>query len=48
MKYQSSHKMRYRLPSITSKKGKASDNNGIRADDVKTCDGTTKEMISTK
>ena len=27
------------------KKGKASDNNGIRAEDIKTCDATTKEMI---
>ena len=26
-------------------KGKASDNNGIRAEDIKTCDATTKEMI---
>ena len=27
------------------KKGKASDNHGIRAEDIKTCDDTTKEMI---
>ena len=27
------------------KKGKASDNYGFRAEDVKTCDDTTKEMI---
>ena len=27
------------------KKGKASDNNGIRAEDIKTCDNETKEMI---
>ena len=27
------------------KKGKASDNNGIRAEDIKTCDDTTKEII---
>ena len=27
------------------KKGKASDNNGIWAEDIKTCDATTKEMI---
>ena len=27
------------------KKGKASDNNGIRAEDLKTCDATTTEMI---
>ena len=27
------------------KKGKASDNNGIRAEDIKTCDAKTKEMI---
>ena len=27
------------------KKGKASDNKGIRAEDIKTCDDTTKEMI---
>ena len=45
MKYQNSHKMKYRLPLIASKKGKASDNNGIRAEDIKTCDETTKEMI---
>ena len=45
MKYQSSHTMKYKLPLITSKKGKASDNNGIRAEDIKTCDETTKQMI---
>ena len=27
------------------KKGKASDNNGIRAEDIKTCDETTKEIL---
>ena len=27
------------------KKGKASDNNGIRAEDIKTCDNERKEMI---
>ena len=27
------------------KKSKASDNNGIRAEDIKTCDETTKETI---
>ena len=27
------------------KRGEASDNNRIRAEDIKTCDGTTKEMI---
>ena len=27
------------------KKGRASDNNGIRAEDIKTCDATTREMI---
>ena len=27
------------------KKGKASDNNGIRVEDIKTCDATTKEII---
>ena len=37
--------MRCRLPLRASKKGKASDNNGIRAEDIKTCDDTTKEMI---
>ena len=26
-------------------KGKASDNNGIRAEDMKTCDATTKDMV---
>ena len=45
MKHQSSHTMKYKLPLITSKKGKASDNNGIRAEDIKTCDETTKQMI---
>ena len=44
-KHQSSQKMRCRLPLRASKKGKASDNNGIRAEDIKTCDDTTKEMI---
>ena len=29
----------------TLKRGKASDNNGIRAEDIKTCDATTKEII---
>ena len=37
--------MKCRLPLIASKKGKASDNNGIRAEDIKTCDDRTKEMI---
>ena len=27
------------------KRGKASDNHGIRCEDIKTCDETTKEMI---
>ena len=44
-KYQSSHKLKYKLPTINSTKGKASDNNGIGADDIKTCDATTKEMM---
>ena len=44
MKYQSSHTKKYKLPLIASKKGKASDNNGIRAEDIKTCDETTKVM----
>ena len=30
---------------IDSLKSTASDNNGIRAEDIKTCDETTKEMI---
>ena len=30
---------------IASKKGKASDSNGNRAVDIKTCDETTKDMI---
>ena len=38
------HKMRCRLPSTDSKQGKASDSNGIRAEDIKACDETTKEM----
>ena len=37
--------MRCSLPSTASKKGKASDSNGIRAEDIKACDDTTKEMI---
>ena len=45
MKYQGSHKKKYKLPLTNSKKEKASDNNGIRAEDIKTCDATTKEMI---
>ena len=48
MKYQRSHKKKYKLPPIASKKGKASDNNGIRAEDIKTCDETTNEMIRQK
>ena len=36
--------MKCRLPLIASKKGQ-SDNTGIRAEDTKTCDTTTKEMI---
>ena len=39
------HTMMYKLSLITSKKGKASDNNGLRAADIKTCDATTKETI---
>ena len=34
--------MKYKLPLITSRR-KASDNNGIRAKDIKTCDETTIE-----
>ena len=30
------------------KKGKASDNNGIRAEDIKTCDNVTKETIKNR
>ena len=37
--------MKHKLPLIASKKGKASDNNGIRAEEIRTCDDTTKEMI---
>ena len=37
--------MKYKLPLIDSKKGKASDNNGIQAEESKTCDETTKEVI---
>ena len=44
-KHQSSHKKKYKLTLIASKNGRASDNNGIRAEDIKTCDETTKEMI---
>ena len=38
--------MRCRLPRIASQKVKASDNNGIRAEDTRTGDETTKEMIN--
>ena len=31
MKYQNSHQMKYKLPLITSKEVKGSDNNGIRS-----------------
>ena len=44
MKFQSSHKMKYTLPLTNTKQGKASDNEGIWAEDM-TCDATTKEMI---
>ena len=30
------------------KNGKDSDNNGIRAEDIKTCDNETKEMVKSK
>ena len=42
---QSSHKKKYKLPLIALNKGKASDNNGIWAEDIKTCEETTKEMV---
>ena len=39
-------KKSFKIPAINKlKKGKASDNNGIRAEDIKTCDNETKEMI---
>ena len=41
MKYQRSHKMRCRPPL----QGKASNDYGIRGEDIKTCDETTKERI---
>ena len=44
MKYQSSHK-KIQAAYDKLKKWKASDNNGIWAEDIKTCDATTKEMI---
>ena len=37
--------MKYKLPLTASKKGEASDNNGIRAEAIKTCDEPTNEMI---
>ena len=45
MKYQSSHRRGTDCHRLPQKKGKATDNNGIRVEDIKTCDGTTKEMI---
>ena len=45
MKYQSSHKKEVEDAIDIRKKGKASDNNGIRVEDIKTCNETTKEMI---
>ena len=38
-------KKRCRLPSTASKKGKASDSNGIRAENIKTCADVTKVMV---
>ena len=37
MKFRSSQKRRCRLQSTASKKGKAVDNNGIRAENIKAC-----------
>ena len=34
-----------RMQSKDSKKGKAADSNGIRAEDIKACDDETKEMV---
>ena len=44
-KFQNSRLKSYRLPSTDSKKGKSGDSNGIRTDDIKTCDEETKEMV---
>ena len=37
--------MRYKLPSAAFKKGKASDSNGIRAEDIKACSEKTIELM---
>ena len=44
-KFQISRWKRFRLPLIDSKKEKAEDSNGIRAEDIKACDKETKEMM---
>ena len=48
MKYQISHKKEIQAAIDSLKKGKASDSNEIRAEDIKACDETTKEMIRQK
>ena len=37
--------MRCRLPLTAPQKGKAGDSNGIRAEEIKTCDDEAKGMI---
>ena len=44
-KNKNSQKMRCRLSLTASKKGKARYSNGIRAEDIKACDETAKEVI---
>ena len=44
-KYLTLLKKRYRQQSTNSRKAKQVTNNGNRAEDIKTCDGTTKDMI---
>ena len=41
----SSQKKRFKLPYIVSKKGKAKDNSGVRAEQLKICSEETKEKI---
>ena len=44
-KFQNFRLKSYRLPSTDSQEGKSGDSNGIRTEDIKTCDEETKEMV---
>ena len=43
--YLKSRQKSYKAQSANSKKGKSPDSNGIRAEDIKSCDDETREMM---